>query len=184
MEDLKKRLAKLLLEKSYIEGEVVLTSGKKSNYYFDCKPTALFPEGAYLIGKIFFNMLLPHIRAVAGITLGGDPLVTAVTLISHLEKRPLPALIIRKKPKGHGTNQFIEGIANVDKNTPIAILEDVVTTGGSVIRACSLLAETGLKVSQILCVLDREEGGRENIKREGYTLTPIFTKDELFKLGN
>ncbi len=184
MEGLKKRLAKLLLEKSYIEGEVILTSGKKSNYYFDCKPTALSPEGAYLIGRIFFNMLSPEVKAVAGITLGGDPLVSAVTIISYYEKRPLPGLIVRKEPKGHGTNKFIEGLVNVEENTHIALLEDVVTTGGSVIRACSILRDAGVKISQILCVLDREEGGKQNIEREGYLLTPIFTRRELFRLGH
>ncbi len=100
MKELKARLAKLLMEKSYIEGEVTLTSGKKSNYYFDCKPTALHPEGSYLIGKLFFHMLPEDVGGVAGMTLGADPLVTAVTVISYMEERPLPGLIVRKKTKG------------------------------------------------------------------------------------
>ena len=183
MIDLKKRLAILLLEKSYIEGEVILTSGKKSNYYFDCKPTALHPEGSYLIGKLFFNMLSHEVEGVGGMTLGGDPLVTAVTLVSYLEGRPLPGLIVRKKAKGHGTNKYVEGINNFIKGQKIAVLEDVITTGGSVLTACERLKEVGLKVEEILCVLDREEGGRENIEKQGFKLKSIFTREELFKFG-
>ncbi len=179
MQELKQRLARLLLEKSYIEGEVVLTSGKKSDYYFDCKPTALHPEGSYLLGNIFLSMLNPDIEAVAGITLGGDPLVTSITLVSYLKKRPIPALIVRKEPKGHGTNRFIEGISNVGEKASVALVEDVVTTGGSVLRACKAIEDAGFKIGQILCVLDREEGGYENIEKAGYKLTPIFTRGEL-----
>ncbi len=179
MQELKKRLARLLLEKSYIEGEVILTSGKKSNYYFDCKPTALHPEGSYLIGKLFFSMLSPKIAGVAGMTLGGDPLVCAVTLISYIQNRPIPALIVRKKSKGHGTNNFVEGLGNFRGGEKIAILEDVITTGGSVLTACERIQRAGLMVEEILCVLDREEGGRENIEAQGFRLKSIFTRKEL-----
>lgn len=183
MIELKKRLSKLLLEKSYIEGEVTLTSGKKSNYYFDLKPTALHPEGLYLIGKLFFHMISKDAQGVAGMTLGADPLVCAVTLISHLEKRPLPSIIVRKKAKAHGTQNYLEGLQNFSPGQKIVVLEDVVTTGGSVLTACERIEAAGLKVLEILCVLDREEGGKENIEKKGLKLRPIFTKDELFSFG-
>ena len=181
--ELKKRLAQLLLEKSYIKGEVILTSGKKSDYYFDCKPTSLNPEGSYIIGKIFFHMLPSDISGIAGMTLGGDPLVTAVSLISYIEGRPIPALIIRKQAKGHGTNKFVEGSVNAIKGKKVAILEDVITTGGSVLTAYKRLTEIGLIVKEVFCVLDREEGGRENLKKHGLIMKSIFTKKELFEFG-
>jgi orotate phosphoribosyltransferase len=106
------RLAALLLEKSYRAGEITLTSGRKSDYYFDCKQTALFPEGAWLIGNLLFDLLPEGIVGVGGMTLGADPLVTAVSLVSHLRGRPMPAFIVRKAAKGHGTNQFLEGLSN------------------------------------------------------------------------
>ncbi len=183
MNEQKKRLARLLLEKSYIEGEVTLTSGKKSNYYFDCRSTALYPEGLYLIGKIFFEMISPDADGVAGMTLGADPLVSAVVLISYLEKRPLPGIIVRKEAKTHGTQNYLEGLQNFHAGQKIVLLEDVVTTGGSVLTAVRRIQDAGLKVLEILCVLDREEGGRENIEKQGLKLKSIFTKDELFKFG-
>ncbi|MFW6324854.1 MAG: orotate phosphoribosyltransferase, partial [Desulfovibrionales bacterium] len=129
MDEVRTRLARKLLEKSYIEGDFTLTSGKKSDYYFDCKQTALEPEGGYLIGKLFLTMLqnIPVV-GVGGMTLGADPLVSAVTVLSHLEGRPLPGFIIRKNSKGHGTNQYLEGMANFHPGDRVALLEDVVTT--------------------------------------------------------
>ena len=184
METLKKRLAKLLLEKSYIEREVTLTSGRKSNYYFDCKPTALHPEGSYLIGKLFFDMLSDNVDGVAGMTLGGDPLVTAVTVVSHIEGRPLPGLIVRKKPKGHGTQNYVEGLKNFKPGQKVVVLEDVITTGGSVLLACQRLKEANLEVDHIFCILDREEGGKKHIEEKGIKLHSIFTREELFKLAD
>lgn len=179
MEDLKYRLAKLLLEKSYIEGEVTLTSGRKSDYYFDCKQTALHPEGAYLIGKLFLQMLPAKVQAVGGMTLGADPLVSSVSLLSYLEKRSLPAFILRKKPKGHGTNQYLEGTANLKSGQQVALLEDVVTSGGTLLKSCELVQEAGLQIASVLCVLDREEGGAQMLEQKGFTLASLFTRQQL-----
>ncbi len=181
MDELKKRLAQILLKKSYFEGEFKLSSGKTSNYYFDCRQTALHPEGLYLLGKIILAMLKPAVEAVGGVTLGADPLVSAVCVFSYLENKPIPAFIIRKSPKGHGTNSFIEGFLNLKKGQNVAILDDVVTTGGSLLRACKLAEESGLNVIQVLCVLDREEGGRENIVDKGYEFESVFTRTELLR---
>jgi len=187
VEELKIALAKLLYEKSYKEGKFVLTSGKESDYYFDCKQTALHPEGGYLISKIFLHLLkehCPQIKGVGGMTLGADPLVSGVSVLSYVENWPLPAFIVRKKAKGHGTNQYLEGLANFQVGDEVALLEDVVTTGGSVLTACKRVQEAGLKVKHIFCVLDREEGGQEALSQAGYSLTAIFTRSKLLELVN
>jgi len=178
----KDRLAQIILEKSYKEGDFVLTSGRKSDYYFDCKPTALHPEGSYLIGNLFCGMLEGiDVQGVGGMTLGADPLVSAVTVVSHIKGRPLPGFIVRKQSKGHGTNQFLEGLANFAPGDKVAMLEDVVTTGGTLIKACERVKDAGLQIVAVLAVLDRQEGGRENLADAGYQLKSIFTRADLVK---
>lgn len=179
-----RRLARLLLEKSYRVGEVTLTSGRKSDYYFDCKQTALHPEGAWLIGDLFLDMLADaDVRGVGGMTLGADPLITAVSVLSHLAGRPLPGFIIRKQAKGHGTNQYLEGMANFAPGDKVALLEDVVTTGGTLVKSCQRARDAGLEVVTVLCVLDREEGGAENLAQAGYALRSIFNRRALLEAG-
>ena len=177
---MKDRLAKIILEKSYREGEFLLTSGRTTDYYFDCKPTALYPEGAYLIGSLFCEMLAKvEVQGVGGMTLGADPLVSAVTVMSYLNKRPLPGFIVRKQSKGHGTNQYLEGLENFKAGAKVAMLEDVVTTGGTLLKACERVRDAGLEIVAVLTVLDRQEGGRENLAMAGYDLKSIFTRADL-----
>jgi orotate phosphoribosyltransferase len=183
MQEEKQRLAKLLWEKSYIEGEVVLTSGRKSDYYFDCKQTALHPEGGYLLGKLLLQQLRLNVQGVGGMTLGADPLVSAVSVVSHYEGLGLPGFIVRKQPKKHGTQEYLEGLANFQPGCRVAVLEDVVTTGGSLLQACARVLSAGLQVVQVLCVLDREEGGREELRSQGYDLESIFTRPELLNIA-
>ena len=176
----KKRLAKILLEKSYREGEVLLTSGRTTDYYFDCKPTALSSEGSYLIGNLFCEMLKDtDAKGVGGMTLGADPLVSAVTVMSYIKGRPLPGFIVRKQSKGHGTNQFLEGLENFKPGDKVAMLEDVVTTGGTLLTACERVRAAGLEIVAVLAVLDRQEGGRENLAKAGYDLQSIFIRADL-----
>lgn len=180
MDDLKKALARHLMALSYVEGEVTLTSGKKSDYYFDCKQTALHPEGGYLIGKLFLEMLKDTpAKGVGGMTLGADPIVAAVSVLSHLEGRPLPGFIVRKQSKGHGTNQYLEGLKNFTPGDKVALLEDVVTTAGTLVTTVERVRAAGFEVVDVLCVLDREEGGRERLAEAGLTLRSIFTRKEL-----
>jgi len=183
---MKKRLARLLVERSYKEGDFTLTSGRKSDYYFDGKQTALHPEGAYLIGHLFNAMLFEDasITAVGGLTLGADPLVSATSLISYQLGRPLPAFIVRKNAKGHGTNQYLEGLANLTPGKPVAMLEDVVTTGGSLLTACERVREAGFPIVMLCTVLDREEGGSEAIINAGYSLRSLFRRRELLELAH
>lgn len=182
--DLRKRLAKILLERSYREGEFTLASGRKSDYYFDCRQTALHPEGSWLIGTLFNELLADiDIVGVGGMTLGADPLISATTVISHEKGRPLAGLIVRKEPKGHGTGQYVEGLANFTSGDSIAMLEDVVTTGGSLMTACERVKAAGLHVVTVCTVLDRGEGGREAILQAGYELRSLFTRPELLRLA-
>ncbi len=184
MHSLKQRLAKILIEKSYKEGNFTLASGKKSEYYFDCRQTALHPEGAWLIGSLFFDLIkdLP-ISGVGGMTLGSDPLITATSVISFEKGQPLNGFIVRKESKGHGTNQYIEGLANFSSGDRVVLLEDVVTTGGSILTACKRAEDVGLEIVQICSVLDREEGGREKLAEAGYELKSLFNRRELLDMA-
>jgi len=181
MLEMKKRLARLLIEKSYLEGDFTLTSGQKSDYYFDCKHTALHPEGSWLIGRFFLDMIRARgdVQGVGGMTLGADPLISAVTVVSHIEGYPLPGFIIRKQPKGHGTNQYLEGLNNFEPGMNVCLLEDVITTGGTLLKAVDRVREQSLNIVAIMGVLDREQGGRENIAKAGFELETIFTRKEL-----
>ncbi len=184
MLELKRRLARILIEKSYKEGDFTLSSGRKSDYYFDCRVTALHPEGSWLIGTLFNKLLADvDIKGVGGMTLGADPLVSATTVISHEQGRPLAGLLVRKEAKGHGTGQYVEGLGNFEKGDKVAMVEDVVTTGGSLLKACTRVADAGLEIVTVCTILDRQEGGREILQDNGYTLLALFTREELVALG-
>ncbi|MFP4168845.1 MAG: orotate phosphoribosyltransferase [Desulfonatronovibrionaceae bacterium] len=182
MQDLKAKLAGLLARKSYREGDFTLASGRKSDYYFDCRQTALHPEGAYLLGRIFLDMihgLDRPVHGVAGMTLGADPLVSAVTVVSNFHEDPLPGMLVRKKAKGYGTGAYLEGTANFPAGVAVCMLEDVVTTGGSVLLACERVREAGYRVGAVFCVLDRNEGGSGELERHGYELRSIFSREDI-----
>lgn len=173
------KLRKLLLEKAYRGGTIVLSSGKKSDFYIDVKVVALIADGAKLIGKCFAEIIKRNnikTDAVAGVTLGGDPLVTATSI-----ETGLPGLIIRKKPKEHGTSKQIEGIENVPIGSNVVLLEDVVTTGGTVLeRGAEILKRAGYNVVAIIAVVDRQENDAGKIIEEkGYPFFSIFTKESL-----
>ena len=118
-------------------------------------------------------------EAVGGITLGADPIVTAVSLTSALRENPIPAFIIRKEPKKHGTSQWVEGMKNLRPGMRVAIVEDVVTTGASTLRAIERAEGAGLVVSRVLCLVDRNEGGAEFLAEKGYRLEPMFRKEDV-----
>ncbi len=181
---LKTRLARLLKEKSYLEGDFTLSSGLKSDYYFDCRQTSLHPEGAWLIGQLFAQMLVPlHPYGVGGMTMGADPLITATSLAGRELGAVWPGLIVRKEAKKHGTASNLEGMANFAPGQVVGMLEDVVSTGGSVIKACASVRAAGLVVADVLCVLDREMGGKEALQNIGCNLHAIFTRHELVALA-
>jgi orotate phosphoribosyltransferase len=176
------RLLELLRKLSLEKRDVTLSSGRKSNYYVDGKQTTLNPEGIYLTTKLLFQRIraLPlRADAVGGLTLGADPLVSALALWSQLEKDPLSAFIVRKEAKGHGTGAWMEGLKNVSPAARVVIVEDVVTTGDSALRAIARSEECGFSVIRVMALLDRQEGGREKLKEKGYELEAIFNREEL-----
>jgi orotate phosphoribosyltransferase len=175
------RLRRLLAERSYQRRRVVLASGRESDFYFDSKQTVLDAEGAYLTGLCFFEALraLPEfvtLAAVGGLELGSVPIGTAIGVTSHLQGHPLAHLIIRKQPKEHGTRVGIEGVGLVPAGSTVAVIEDVVTTGGSSLRAARRLVEEGFAVRSIVALIDREEGGREAVEEAGFRLESLFRR--------
>jgi orotate phosphoribosyltransferase len=177
----RERLKKIIIDLSYEKRKVTLASGRESDFYFDGKQTTLHPEGGYLTGKLFFEAIkdVMGIEGVGGLTLGADPIATATSVVSFLEGQPIPAFIIRKEPKGHGTGAWLEGRKNLRQGAKVVIVEDVVTTGGSSLKAVRRAEEEGLEVLGVVTLVDREEGGREQIEKEGFWLKSIFTKSEI-----
>jgi len=177
---LRDQLLDLLCEFAYKEGDFVLSSGQQSSYYINCKPVTLHPEGALATGKLLLSMLSADVEAVAGLTLGADPMVTAVSVVSALGDRPIPALIVRKEAKGHGTMAYIEG-PTLSEGANVVVLEDVVTTGKSAMQAVERLRGAGYKVDRILSLIDREQGGAEFYRSVGLEFEAVFTIEDLQK---
>jgi len=171
------RLLELLRTRSFQEREVILSSGLKSNFYIDCKQVSLDAEGAALIGALFHETIeavAPEAVAVGGLTLGADPLATATSVLSFQSGRPRAAFIVRKEPKGHGTGQWIES-TKLPAGAKVVILEDVVTTGASTLKAIERARLAGFTVLHALSLVDRLEGGREAVEAE-CPLTTLFTR--------
>lgn len=176
---LKAELIKIIKEKSLITGvQRVLTSGRTSSYYIDAKMTTLDPKGANLTARLILDVLKEFdINAIGGYTLGADPIVSVVAALSVETDRPLPAFIVRKEPKKHGERKMIEGPFR--PGWKVAIVDDVATTGGSTLKACQAVEEEGGKVVLAIALVDRLEGGRENIEGKGYKFISLLTRDDL-----
>ena len=175
-------LMQIVRELSYEEREVTLASGRKSNFYFDGKQTTLHAKGGLLVGKAFYaevKQFAGRIDGVGGLTLGADPIATATSIAAALAGENIHAFIIRKEPKGHGTGQWLEGRKNLPKGSRVVIVEDVTTTGGSSMKAVERAREEGLEVVGIVTLVDREEGARDNIEKEGIILRSVFTRSQV-----
>jgi orotate phosphoribosyltransferase len=173
----RERLLELLRSRAFQEREVVLSSGRTSNFYIDCKQVSLDAEGATLIGELFhaaIEEVAPGALAVGGLTLGADPLATATSVVSFLAGRPRAAFLVRKEPKGHGTNQWLESTRLPD-GAEVVVVEDVITTGAATLKAVERARLAGLRVVHALGLVDRLEGGREAVIRE-VPLTTLFTR--------
>jgi orotate phosphoribosyltransferase len=183
-DEMKHRLAEIILERSFQYRDnppFTLASGKTSNYYFNCKTTTMDPEGMYLIGNILFEMLGDaDVSAAGGLTLGADPIANALSLISYQKKKPIKSFVVRKDAKNHGTKSGIEG--NITPGERVTIIDDVITTGGSTITAIEIARAAGLKVDRVIALVDREEGGRENIKKYIDRVDAVLTRSEIMNL--
>lgn len=182
MEHTKKQLIQLIREKSYEKKSVTLSSGLQSDFYVDMKQTLLHAQGISWVAQLMLELLKPYlgkIKGVGGLTMGADPLATAVSLMSLQTAYPVHAFYIRKEPKGHGTNQWVEGIKNYTPGDKVFILEDVVTTGGSSLKAVERARLAELDVVGIITCVDRQEGGRETIEKQGLKLLSLVTKAEI-----
>jgi orotate phosphoribosyltransferase len=177
-------LMQMILEKSYREGDFTLSSGLKSDFYIDLKPTILHPVGAKAIGELAADWILAsglQFGGVGGLTLGADPIVMAVSL-GLLEKGAvLPATMIRKEPKKHGTSRYIEGVENFPSGTNFLVVEDVVTTGGSAKKAIEILRNEGYRVSHVFSIVDREAGGTEEFKKLDVAFETLFKISDIKK---
>lgn len=176
--DKKQRLIELLRERSFERKRVILASGRESDFFIDCKQTVLTAEGHALVGELMYEALsqLPPCEAVAGVELGGCPLASAVALVSFQKGRPLDALFVRKEQKDHGSRKLVENDRSIRPGMPVVILEDVVTTGGSTLKAVAKLRDVGVNVVGVVALVDRLEGGADAIREAGLPLVSIATR--------
>jgi orotate phosphoribosyltransferase len=179
-------LRSLLLSKSVKTGTFTLASGKQSDLYVDCRVTTLDAHGALLVGRLLHDLYLSESTrlnitpaAVGGLTLGADPLSLSLAMTSALAQpdNPIQAFTVRKEPKGHGRGRRIEG--NFTTTAPVIVVDDVITTGDSTLKAIQAVEEEGGKVAFVLVLVDRQEGGRQNIESKGYPVASVFTRQEL-----
>jgi len=180
MEADKLRLLKILREKSVSYGHFNLSSGRESGYYVDSKLTTFDPGGVSLVGKLVFEIIKDRGKgtsAVGGLTMGADPITISTIIAALNEKYPLKGFSVRKEAKRHGKRKLIEG--NLDVEDKVVILDDVITTGGSTIKAINAVREFGCDIIMVVTLVDRLEGGTEKIRKLGYDVHTIFTIDEL-----
>ena len=181
--DTRKKLWKLLYKNSFLYDPIKgfnLSSGGHSDVYFDCKKTTLTSQGMILVGQLFWEEIKgTTVEGVGGLSLGADPIVCATVMHAAREGKEITGFLVRKKPKKHGTQRWIEGL--IKKGMKVVIVEDVVTTGGSVLKAIFRAEEAGLQVIKVITLIDREEGGRTVIEGKGYEYIPIFTRSDFIK---
>lgn len=180
MNDKLKRLQELLKTRSLKTGDFILASGRKSKYYFDSKLTTLEAEGSFLTAECFLDLIAKEglkADAIGGMTLGADPIVSAVAAVSYERKRPMTAFIVRKEEKGHGTGKWIEG--PVVAGQKVIMVDDVVTTGGSTLKAIEHAVDFGLEVVAVMALLDREEGGTEILTKR-FPFYPVLRRSDIF----
>ncbi|NJL85048.1 MAG: orotate phosphoribosyltransferase [Leptolyngbyaceae cyanobacterium SM1_1_3] len=175
---IRQQLLDLFCQLAYREGDFVLSSGQRSSYYINSKQVTLHPQGALMSGRILLSQLPAEAQAVAGLTLGADPIVTAVSIVGAYENRAIAALIVRKEAKGHGTRAYIEGL-DLPPGTPVIVLEDVVTTGQSALKAVDRLRQAGYRVEQVIALVDRQQGGAALYQEKGLQFQAVFSIAEI-----
>ncbi len=174
---LREKLLEQVNRHAVVHGDFTLSSGQKSTYYIDGKLLSLMPEGLNYLSRVILEMLDDSVDAIGGLTLGADPIIAGVTALSYEIDRPVVGLIIRKEKSGHGREKRIEG--PLKRGMRVVVVEDVVTTGSSSLKAIEALEEAECTVSKVICIVDRLAGGRENFEKRGVQFDPIFTLKDL-----
>jgi len=175
----KSRLLNCIKERAVSIGEVTLSSGKTSDLYVDAKMVTLDPEGAFLTAMVLIDILRNEdVDAIGGMTMGADPIVGALAAISYVENVPIKTFIIRKEPKKHGKQKWIEGpLLNASK---IAVIDDVTTTGKSLLTSIEIIKEAiDCEIVKVISLVDRSEGAKEILKNEGCELISVFNRKDL-----
>jgi orotate phosphoribosyltransferase len=182
----KSQLLALLKKKSVFHGDFVLSSGAHSKYYIDCRLTTFDAQGAWLVGKAMHDLIRgaersigARVAGVGGLTMGADPIALAVGMISFQQdaSNPLKVFAVRKSQKAHGQTKLIEG--NFHEGDEVVVIDDVITKGESTLKAIDAVIQAQGKIAFVAVLVDREEGGRQNIEARGYKVFPLFTKEDL-----
>ena len=177
IDEARAELRRLLLERAVRHGTFTLASGATSTYYIDCRMVTLSPDGLGLVARLLLESLPEDIEAVGGPPRAADPLAIGMCLCSAQAGRPLPAFMVRKEPKSHGTGKRVEG--PVRPGLRVAVVEDAVTSGGSIVDAIAAVKEAGMTVGAVRCIVDREAGGLDALRARGYDVQALFTVSEL-----
>lgn len=168
----------MLQERALLRGDFLLSSGARSSYYLDARVVTLSSEGSVLVGAVFAHALdALELDAVAGLTLGADPIVSSIAIMSHFAGRGLDGLIVRKERKEHGAARRLEGPWRAGMR--VAVVDDTLTTGSSSLEAARAVETEGGEVHVVWALIDREEGARQAIERAGYRFGSVFTVSEL-----
>jgi orotate phosphoribosyltransferase len=178
------RLAKIIAARSFGRGEITLASGRKSDFYFNLKPTMLDPEGAALLAELSFDALKDDsVDYIGGLEMGAVPIAGAIAQLSWLKGHPIAAFFVRKKPKEHGARLAVEGLAKGEtlNGKRIVIVEDVTTTGGSAIKAVDAVKDAGGEVVMVFTMVDRDEGAAETFKQAGIVFRSLYKAGEFLK---
>jgi orotate phosphoribosyltransferase len=186
----KEQLLEILKKKSVCRGTFTLASGGQSDFYIDARQTTHDPRGAILAGRVGWELvrrvakeLGVHVDSIGGLTMGADPIVLSIGISAHLDdpSSDLQTFVVRKSAKTHGRQKLIEG--NFSAGDSVVIVDDVITTGGSTLQAIDAVEAADGKIAFVIVLVDRQEGGRENIEKRGYRVVPIFTRAELIGTG-
>ena len=183
---LEAELRAILVEKSVCHGNFTLASGARSDFYVDAKLTTSDPRAALLVGRVGWRLVKEtatarnvHVDSIGGLTMGADWMALSIGIAAHLEdlQAALRVFSVRKSAKEHGRLKRIEG--NFSPGDSVVVVDDVITTGGSTIQAIDAIEEAGGRIAFVIALVDRQEGGRENIEKRGHKVVPIFTRAEL-----
>jgi len=177
----REELRQIIVKDAYFKEKITLSSGKESDYYIDARRVTLSAHGAYLCARMILDAIgNDDVDAIGGPTLGADPMVGAISVLSHQAGRPINTFIIRKTPKIHGKQQQIEGPL-LEKGSRVVLIDDVATTGKAFIQSIDVLTKAGIQVHKVICIVDRQEGAREAIAQKNCELISLFDISEIHK---